>query len=98
MEQVLTKCPVQQSVSGNRSSSVVSDFGATISDCSDPYNRSFEDDRHNLIESIKSILIAKIEAIHKVVEGLDLIPDVQRVKDFRSDLFPVSNASAKVSR
>jgi hypothetical protein len=45
---------------------MVSDFGAT-SNSTDPFNKSFEDDRRNIIESIKSILSAKLEAIQKII-------------------------------
>lgn len=50
-----------------------SDFGISQhSSSTDPYNRSYEDDRRNLAEGIRSILLAKIEAIEKTISGVDL--------------------------
>lgn len=45
---------------------------SVLSNSTDPYNRSYEDERRNLIEGIRSILLAKVDAIEKLITGVDL--------------------------
>ena len=67
----------------------MSDFGQTqFSGSTDPYNKSFDDDRRNLLEGIKSILLSKVEAIHKAIAGVKLTNEIQRIKEWRTDTLP----------
>ena len=61
-----------------------------MSSSTDPYNKSFEDERRNLIEGIKSILQAKVEAIEKTISGLDLQQQLKSVGDWRTDNFSLA--------
>ena len=51
-----------------------SDFGGVsqLSSSTDPFNRSFEDDRRRLADGIQSLLLSKIEAIDKTIPGVNL--------------------------
>lgn len=44
------------------------------------------------MEGIKSVLSAKLEAIHKTIHGLDLTAQITRVRDWHSDLFAAGGA------
>jgi hypothetical protein len=66
VEMILTKVQVNQQEHSRRNShsQCLSDFGATnLSSSTDQFDKSYEDERRNLIESIRNILIAKIEAV-----------------------------------
>ena len=67
--------------------SVMSEFAGQThrSTSSDPYNRSFEDEHRNMVESIKSVFAAKLETIHKTVQGLDLTKYIDKVNEWKSD-------------
>lgn len=39
-------------------------------------DRSYDDEKRTFIEQIKSLLIAKIDAIHKTIRGIDLQREV----------------------
>jgi len=56
-----------------------------LSSSTDQFDKSYEDDRRNLIESIKNILIAKLEAIQKTVPLLDLTTYLNKIKGWRFD-------------
>lgn len=46
-------------------------------------DRSYDDERRTFIEQIKSLLIAKIDAIHKTIRGIDLQREVQNIKNWK---------------
>jgi hypothetical protein len=56
-----------------------------LSSSTDPYNRSYEDDRRNMIESIRSILLAKVDAIEKLIQGVDLQASQACIKEWHND-------------
>ena len=56
-----------------------------LSSSTDQFDKSYEDDRRNLIESIKNILIAKLEAIQKTIPLLDLTSYLTKIKGWRFD-------------
>jgi hypothetical protein len=87
MEYVITKCssytpapvtsnhgvarsPMSQSASCLSGSDIAGVSQNSVS--TDQFNRSYEDDRRNLVESIRNILVAKVETIIKTVPGIDL--------------------------
>ena len=53
-----------------------------LSSSTDPYNKSYEDERRNLIEGIKSLLLSKVQAIEKMISGLDLQQPWNMIKDW----------------
>ena len=73
MEYIVTRCavsvgippmPSRSPVSRSQSASNFSDLGQTQNSFStDHLDKSYEDDRKNLVESIRNILIAKVETI-----------------------------------
>ena len=69
-----------------------------VSASSDPYNRSYDDDRRNLVESIQSTLLAKVEAIEKTISGLDLVACMRQVRDWRTDNFAQQTYQRSKSR
>lgn len=46
-------------------------------------DRSYDDERRNLIEQIKSVLIAKIDSIHKTIAGLDLTRELNNIRNWK---------------
>jgi len=46
-------------------------------------DRSYEDERKNLVEQIKSLLVAKIDSIHKTVQGVDLTKELTQVRAWK---------------
>lgn len=66
LEHIVTKCQINITNEGRARSqnmSQISDYyGATsvLSSSTDQFDRSYEDERRNLVESIKSILTAKL--------------------------------------
>ena len=46
-------------------------------------DRSYDDERRNLIEQIKSLLIAKIDAIHKTMVGVDLNKELTSIRNWK---------------
>lgn len=46
-------------------------------------DRSYDDERRNLIEQIKSLLVAKIDSIHKTMVGVDLNKELTNIKNWK---------------
>lgn len=66
--------------------SQISDFQATqLSSSTDQFDKSYEDERRNLVESIKSILSAKVEAVQKTVNGMQLEQCISNIRGWRFD-------------
>ena len=53
-------------------------------------DRSFEDDRRNMFEQIKSLLIAKLMVIQKTVVGINLQKEIKEVQEWNYDNFPAT--------
>lgn len=98
MEYVITKCssytpPPAQTNNGmskspmSQSASYCSDFAGGVpsnnSVSTDPFNRSYEDDRRSLVESIRNILLAKVETIIKTVPGIDLENQLATIRNWK---------------
>ena len=45
-------------------------------------DRSYDDERRTFIEQIKSLLIAKIDAIHNTIKGIDMQREIQNIKNW----------------
>jgi hypothetical protein len=43
-------------------------------------DRSFEDDRRNMFEQIKSLMIAKLQTIIRTVKGIELQKEIDSLK------------------
>jgi hypothetical protein len=85
VQQVVLKCPVQTQ-DPVKTGSIKSDFGhSQFSSSTDPYNWSYEDERRNLIEGIKALLQAKLEALTKIVKGTNLTEATSLLRDWRTD-------------
>lgn len=68
--------------------SQISDFQATqLSSSTDQFDKSYEDERRNLVESIKSILSAKVEAVQKTVNGMQLEQCIANIRSWKFDWF-----------
>lgn len=65
MDQIISKCQiVYPDKSRSHNQSQISDFCTSqLSSSTDQFDKSFEDDRRNLIDSIRNILVAKIQSI-----------------------------------
>jgi hypothetical protein len=46
-------------------------------------DRSYDDERRNLIEQIKNLLIAKIDIIQKTISGIDLQRDLVNIRNWK---------------
>jgi hypothetical protein len=46
-------------------------------------DRSYDDERRNLVEQIKSLLIAKIDAIHKTIVDIDLNRELNSIRNWK---------------
>jgi hypothetical protein len=46
-------------------------------------DRSYDDERRNLIEQIKSLLVAKIDSIHKTIVNVDLNRELNLIKNWK---------------
>lgn len=46
-------------------------------------DKSYDDERRSLIEQIKSLLIAKIDAINKTLHGIDLYKYLKSIKNWK---------------
>lgn len=46
-------------------------------------DHSYDDERKNLIEQIKSLLVAKIDSIHKTMIGIDLSKELNSVRNWK---------------
>lgn len=65
-----------------------SDFNGTqLSSDTSMMDHSYEDERRNIVEQIKSLLIAKIDTIHKTIPDIDLHAELVSVKNWRLDPF-----------
>ena len=53
-------------------------------------DRSFDDDRRNMFEQIKSLLVAKLIVIQKTVSGINLAKEIKEVQDWNYDGFNLS--------
>ena len=63
-------------------------FQATqLSSSTDQFDKSYEDERRNLVESIKSILSAKVEAVQKTVNGMQLEQCIANIRSWKFDWF-----------
>ena len=51
------------------------------------HDRSFEDDRRSLVESVKNILLAKIQTVQKTLPDVDLTDYLESVKGWRFDWY-----------
>ena len=50
-------------------------------------DRSFEDERRNMFEQIKSLLISKMLIIQKTIKGINISKELARVKEWNYDQF-----------
>ena len=50
-------------------------------------DRSFEDERRNMFEQIKSLLISKMLIIQKTIKGINILKELARVKEWNYDQF-----------
>lgn len=50
-------------------------------------DRSFEDERRNMFEQIKSLLIAKLQIIQKTVKGINIMKELENVKEWNYEQF-----------
>jgi Na+/alanine symporter len=48
-------------------------------------DRSFDDDRRNMFEQIKSLLVAKIMVVQKTVLGINLTKELKEVQEWSYD-------------
>jgi hypothetical protein len=46
-------------------------------------DKSYDDERRSLVEQIKSLLVAKIDAISKTIVGIDLQKELTNIKNWR---------------
>lgn len=46
-------------------------------------DKSYDDERRNLIEQIKSLLVAKIDSIHKTIYSIDLNKELNSIKNWK---------------
>ena len=58
-----------------------------LSSSTDQFDRSYEDERRNLVESIKTILVAKIQTVQKTLPDVDLTDYLDNVKSWRFDWY-----------
>lgn len=59
-----------------------------LSSSTDQLDKSYEDERRNLIEQIKNVLAAKLEAVQKTVNGMQLNEHIANIRRWRADAFP----------
>ena len=94
IEQVVIKSQIQAQTEPSQQvgRSVKSDFGGVsqLSSSTDPFNRSFEDDRRRLADGIQSILLSKIEAIDKTIPGVNLKAPIIQLRQWRTDQFRIA--------
>ncbi|CDW89343.1 variant sh3 domain containing protein [Stylonychia lemnae] len=88
LEYVITRCQIAQPApsvthSRNQSQSQHNFDQTQLSNSTDFMDRSYDDERRNLIEQIKSILIAKIDSINKTVIGLDFQRELNNIRNWR---------------
>ncbi len=48
-------------------------------------DKSFDDDRRNMFEQVKSLLISKLMTIQKTVKGINLQKEIESVKEWNFD-------------
>lgn len=46
-------------------------------------DKSYDDERRSLIEQIKSLLVAKIDAINKTLTGIDLQKELNSIRNWK---------------
>lgn len=51
-------------------------------------DKSYDDERRNLIEQIKSLLVAKIDSIHKTIKDIDLTRELTNIKNWKIIEYP----------
>lgn len=86
LEYVVTRCQITQpgpSVSQSRNQSVSQNQIDQYSYSEDFLDRSYDDERRSLVEQIKNLLIAKIDAIQKSVMTIDLAKELNSIKNWK---------------
>jgi len=53
----------------------------------DQFDRSYEDERRHLVESIKSILVAKLQTVSKTLPDVEITDSLESVKSWKFDWF-----------
>ena len=89
MDQIVQKCQVlYPDKSRSHNQSQISDFCTSqLSSSTDQFDKSFEDDRRNLIDSIRNVLVAKIQSIQKTVNGLKLGEPLECLTNWKIDIY-----------
>ena len=88
LEYIITRCQISHpgpsaSHSRNMSQSQHNMEQTQLSNSTDFQDKSYDDERRSLIEQIKSLLVAKIEAISKTVSGIDLNRELSSIKNWK---------------